>query len=420
MAALPPLTGLKVLEFAGLAPGPFAGVFFADAGAEVLRIDRAVPGAHSASPSDLAPAPTDDSLTRHKASIAVNLKDKAGVALVRELASTADILIDPFRPGVLERLGLGPDVLLQLNPRLIYARLSGFRRDGKYKDMAGHDINYLAVSGALSMLGRDGERPTPPINILADFAGGGLMLVVGVLLALQARNQDNGKGQVVEASMVDGVSYLATFPRFALKTDLGNHARGQNMLDTGCPYYDTYETSDGGYMAVGALEPQFFQVLIEKLGLVGQGWETRRYQRPQWPALRATLTNTFRSRTRAEWEAVFDGTDACCTPVLEYPELEAGHKTGAREGDQRPAVGLRSTPLYGVVPASESKADVASGDNRRGQGPGVPGQGYAGKPMYPGQGGEEALKRWHGWSRGSEFDVVGGGLVLKGSDKARL
>ena len=389
-------------------------MFFADAGADVLRIDRAVPGAHAASPSDPAPAPTSDSLTRRKASIAVNLKDAAGVALVRQLASTADILIDPFRPGVLERLGLGPDDLLQRNPRLIYARLSGFRRDGKYKDMAGHDINYLAVSGALAMLGRDGERPTPPINILADFAGGGLMLVVGVLLALQARSQDSGqgKGQVVEASMVDGVSYLATFPRFALKTDVGNHARGQNMLDTGCPYYDTYETSDGGYMAVGAIEPQFFQVLLDKLGLVGQGWETRRHQRSQWPALRATLANAFRSRTRAAWEAVFDGSDACCTPVLEYPELEAGLTTGAREGDQRPAVGLRSTPLYGVV--------AAEGDNRRGQGPGVPGQGYAGTPMYPGQGGEELLKRWHGWSRGSEYDVVGGGLVLKGSDKARL
>ncbi|CAK7230517.1 hypothetical protein SBRCBS47491_007612 [Sporothrix bragantina] len=417
MATVPPLTGLKVLEFAGLAPGPFAGVFFADAGAEILRIDRPVPG-HSHTPSAKVPDVTEDMLARRKASIAVDLKNKAGIALVKQLAATADIIIDPFRPGVLERLGLGPDVLQAANPRLIYARLSGFRRDGKYKDMAGHDINYLAVSGALSVLGRSGEKPTPPWNILADFAGGGLMLVVGVLLALAARQQ-TGRGQVVEANMVDGVSYLASFPRFALKTPLGDHARGENLLDTGCPYYDTYETSDGGFMAVGPVEPHFYKILVDKLGLGGQNWEGRRHDRTQWPAMRAAFTNAFRTRTRAQWEAVFDGTDACCTPVLSFPEMEAGAATGAREGDLRPAVALRSTPLLAVVNGGSS-ATTAEVRNRQGQGSGVPGQGYEGHAISPGDGGEDVLAKWHGWSKGNQYDVTNGGLVLKGAEKSRL
>lgn len=372
-----------------------------------------------------APPPdvTEDLLARHKASIAVDLKSAAGVALVKTLAATADVLIDPFRPGVLERLGLGPDVLRAANPRLVYARLSGFRRDGKYKDMAGHDINYLSVSGVLSVLGRSGDKPTPPWNIVADFAGGGLMLAVGVLLALVARDGPggSGRGQVVEASMVDGASYLASFPRFARKTPLGDQARGHNLLDTGCPYYDTYETADGGHMAIGPIEPHFFKLLVDGLGLGGQGWEARRHDRAQWPALRAALTNAFRSRTRAQWEAVFDGTDACCTPVLEFGEMEAGAASGAREGDLRPAVGLRDTPLRAVVDAvgaPPTDDDVVR--NRRGQGAGVPGAGYDGYALHPGQGGEAVLQRWHGWTRGAEYDVVNGGLVLKAAEKARL
>ena len=388
-----------------------------------------MPG-HSHTPSATPPAVTEDMLARRKASIAVDLKNKAGVALVKQLAAAADVLIDPFRPGVLERLGLGPDVLHAANPRLIYARLSGFRRDGMYKDMAGHDINYLAVSGVLALLGRSGEKPTPPWNILADFAGGGLMLAVGVLLALAARQQ-TGRGQVVEANMVDGASYLASFPRFALKTPLGEHPRGQNLLDTGCPYYDTYETSDGGFMAVGPIEPHFYQILVDKLGLGGQNWPARRHDRTQWPAMRAAFANAFRSRTRAQWEAVFNGTDACCTPVLGFAEMEAGAASGTREGDLRPAVALRSTPLLAVVnnddstssSSSSSAAAVTTTDevrNRQGQGSGVPGQGYEGLAISPGEGGEDVLARWHGWSKGSQYDVSNGGLVLKGAEKSRL
>ncbi|KAI6381014.1 hypothetical protein MCOR25_001316 [Pyricularia grisea] len=400
--APPPLAGLKVLEFAGLAPGPFAGMLLADAGASVLRLDR--PGK----------APTEDMLARRKASIAVDLKSAGGVALVAKLAAHADVLIDPFRPGVLERLGLGPDVLRAANPRLIYARMTGFRRDGKYVDMAGHDINYLAVSGALSMLGRKGEKPTPPWNILADFAGGGANLFQGILLALAARAANGGKGQVVEANMVDGSAYLATFPRMALKTVLGGAPRGENLLDTGCPFYDTYETADtGNYMAVGALEPQFFAALMRGLGLHGQGWEEKRYDRDLWPELRDLFEKTFKSRTRAEWEAVFDGTDACCTPVLTFPELEEGRTSSSRprEGDQRPPVGLRDTPLLAVHQGVQDPAT-------QGQGAGVPGGGYEATHLRPGQGGEEVLNQWLGWAKGKEFEAVNGGLVL--NDKSKL
>ncbi|TGO82548.1 hypothetical protein BPOR_0808g00040 [Botrytis porri] len=241
MTGAPPLTGIRVLEFAGLAPGPFAGLLLADYGASVLRIDRAVPNlTHSSS----IPPPTSDLLTRHKSSIAVDLKANAGISFVKSLVAHADIIIDPFRPGVLEKLGLSPDVLLNLNPRIILARMTGFRRDGKYKDMAGHDINYIAVSGALSLLGRKNEKPLPPANILGDFAGGGATLFQGILLALLAREK-SGKGQVVEANMVDGSAYLVTFPRLLMKTPMWNNPRGENTLDSGSPFYDTYETKDG-------------------------------------------------------------------------------------------------------------------------------------------------------------------------------
>ncbi|KAH9882660.1 Isopenicillin N epimerase component 2 [Plenodomus biglobosus] len=237
----PPLEGLRVLEFAGLAPGPFAGLLLADYGATVLRIDRATPQSPTTTPSD--------QLTRRKTSIRVNIKEARGIALLKHLALSADILIDPFRPGVLEKAGLGPDTLLQLNPRLIVARLTGFRRDGKYKDMAGHDINYIAVAGVLALFGRQGERPYAPGNVVGDFAGGGAMCVIGILMALLARARD-GRGQVVEANMVDGSAVLASMPRLGMRREVWGGERGTNLLDGGAPFYDTYETKDGGYMAV--------------------------------------------------------------------------------------------------------------------------------------------------------------------------
>lgn len=347
----------------------------------------------------------------------MSLKSPAGVQLVLRLAREADVLIEPFRPGVMEKLGLSPAALLRANPRLVYARMTGFRRDGRYRDMAGHDINYLAVSGALAMLGRAGANPHPPVNILGDFAGGGATLVQGVLLALLARAR-TGRGQVVEANMVDGASYLATFPRFARKTPMGDGPRGTNVLDGGCPYYDTYATRDdgGGWMAVGALEPQFFAALVRGLGLEEQGWEARRHDRACWGEMREAFARAFRGRTRAEWEAVFDGTDACCTPVLDYGELEEARGGGGgsvREGDQRPAVTLRETPCLAVDTGDDDAADGVS----RGQGPGVEGDGYEGRMMAPGEGGEETLREWLGWERGRHFEVEGGGLVLKADAK---
>lgn len=397
MVGPPPLQGLKVLEFAGLAPGPFAGLLLADAGAKVLRIDRYTPG---------VPAPTPDMLTRRKSSIAVDLKSPDGVRLIKDLAKKADIIIDPFRPGVLEKLGLGPEILCAINPRLIYGRMTGFRRDGRYAPMAGHDINYLAVSGVLSLLGRSDEKPHPPINILADFAGGGATLFQGILLAVISREK-TGKGQVVEANMVDGASYLATFPRQILKTPVGDHPRGENLLDGGSPYYDTYETKDGKYMAVGALEPQFYAALIKGLGLGDQNWEKRRLDREVWPEMRRHFEEIFRSKTRSEWEKVFDGTDACCTPVLEYSELETD---AGREGDQRPAVTLRETPCLAI---SEKAADPSI----HGQGSGVPGGGYVGQLLSPGEGAEDALSNWFGWTKGKDFYIENGGVVLKPKSK---
>lgn len=380
-------------------------MMLADFGATVLRVDRAHPAAYAAKP----PPPTPDQLVRHKSSIAVDMKSPAGIALLKSILSEVDVVIDPFRPGVLERLGLGPEeVMLRINPRIIVARMTGFRRDGKYKDMAGHDINYIAVSGVLSMLGRAGDKPYAPANILGDFAGGGAMCFTGILLALLAR-ASTGRGQVVEANMVDGAAYLASMPRLATKPPkaMWTGPRGTNLLDGGSPFYDTYETSDGKFMSVGALEPQFWAELLRGLGLQESDLPAPREDRESWPALKALFESRFKSKTRSQWEEVFDGTDACVAPVLEQGDLE-------RAGfDHRPPVTLRDTP--GLA--------IASGGDRRpaavGQGRGVEGDGWSSKGLRPGVGGEEVLGQWLNWRKGQHYQVEGGGLTLVG-DKARL
>ncbi|KAL2424216.1 Isopenicillin N epimerase component 2 [Exophiala dermatitidis] len=380
----PPLTGLRVLELAGVAPGPFCGLLLADWGASVLRIDRPNP----------APTPTNDLLTSRKASIALDLKSPDSKSLFLSLISKADVLIDPFRPGVLEKLGLDPStVLLNQNPRLIVVRLTGFRRDGKYSAMAGHDINYLAASGVLSMLGPRDHPPFPPANILADFAGGGHVAFTGVLLALIQR-QTSGKGQVVSANMVDGVSYLGTFPRLLTKEATWSGPRGTNTLDGGCPYYGCYECKDPGkYVSVGALEPQFFEVLLKGLGLKThevvphQGLD--RQDKRAWPYMRDVFTQRFKTKTRKEWETIFDGTDACVVPVLEHAEMEASGY------EHRPIVGLSESPARPV---------------------GVP---WKGKALTPGEGAEDALRNWMGWRKGADYDVVDSGAFVK-KEKSRL
>ncbi|KAL9106682.1 MAG: hypothetical protein Q9227_008334 [Pyrenula ochraceoflavens] len=386
-----PLKGIRVLELAGLAPGPFAGLLLADLGASVLRIDR---------PSSTPSAPTPDLLTRHKRSITLNLKDPRSRALFITLISQSDILIDPYRPGVLESLSLDPhSVLLKHNPRLIIVQLTGFRRDDpKYGRMAGHDINYLAVNGVLDMLGEKGGRPSPPGNVLADFAGGGLVAACGALTALFSRER-NGKGQVVDANMVDGAGALGTFMRLAKKTSMWDGRRGENMLDGGCPYYGTYEVMGGGYVAVGALEPQFFSELLRGLGLkqeeVLMPGINDRSEKEGWEYMRGVFEKRFMQKTRQEWEKTFDGTDACVTPVLTHEELEtAGY-------EQRGIVGLSVTPG-----CSPNEAE---------------GKGWVAVPMQPGERGEDALMEWLGWRKGRDFEDQNGFLVQTKSDvKSRL
>ncbi|KAF5601172.1 alpha-methylacyl racemase [Fusarium pseudocircinatum] len=367
MESKPPLTGLQVVELAGLAPGPFCGQLLSSYGASVVRVDRAgVPE-------------NQDILTSYKSSILLDLKNRGSIRLLKALLDKADILIDPFRPGVLERLGLCPSsVLLVSNPRLIVVRITGFRRDGPYKDMAGHDINYLAVSGLLSMLGSSGLPPSPPGNLLADYAGGGLVAFAGVLMALYHRSS-TGKGQVVDASMVDGASYIGTIPRLKSKEPAWRGERGNNLLDGGCPYYQCYECKDEAqYMSVGALEPQFFANLLRGLGLTSDEVldpGLRREDKRSWPRMREAFANRFRERTRKEWEQIFNSMDACVAPVLEHKEMErAGY-------EHRPIVHLSASPARPV-------------DSQ-----------WEGKRLSQGHGAEEVLETWLGWEQGRDYAV---------------
>jgi alpha-methylacyl-CoA racemase len=303
------LDGVRVIEMAGLAPAPYCGLILADFGADVVRIDR-------------VGAPDVDLLARGKRSIGVNLKHPDGVACVLRLVEQADVLLEPFRPGVMERLGLGPDVACQHNPRLIYARLTGYGQVGPYAEMAGHDINYIAISGALSTIGRRSEKPLAPINLLGDFAGGGMTCALGILLAFIERSR-SGRGQIVDAAMVDGAAYLATFLYKFRSTGFWSDERGTNLLDGAAPFYDTYETKDGKYMSVGAIEPQFYAALLKGLGL-DPATMPNQNSRTHWEETARKFTEIFKTRTRDEWCAIFDGTDACVAPVLGLGEV-AGH-----------------------------------------------------------------------------------------------
>ncbi|KAF9069211.1 CoA-transferase family III [Rhodocollybia butyracea] len=329
------LKGVKVVEFAGLAPGPFAGLVLADNGATVVRIDK---------PSSTF---SPDILCRNKRSLAINPKTTSGLEVLKKLIISSDVLIDPFRPGVMERLGLGPDVFLGkdgspgLNERLIYARIVGFSPTGPHKNMAGHDINYLALSGILSMLPGSDDRPAFPLNLLADFAGGGMICALGIILALFERNSC-GLGQVVNADMVSGARYVSSFPLLHhMNASTGTFAgkRGTNLLDGGAPFYNIYVCSDGGCMSVGCLEPQFFKTFIERFvnALPTEfkrefGWipdSSTQSDRDKWPKLKEFMELGFRTRTRDEWGAVFMGTDACAVPILtpeEANDLESSGK----------------------------------------------------------------------------------------------
>jgi alpha-methylacyl-CoA racemase len=308
-----PLAGITVIEIAGIGPGPYCGMLLADLGADVIRIDRAqaVKGGDPASP----PA---DLLARGRRSVGVDLKNPDGVEVVLGLVERADALIEGFRPGVTERLGIGPDDCLARNPRLVYGRMTGWGQDGPYASTAGHDINYISLAGALEPIGRRGEAPVPPLNLVGDFGGGGLLLAFGLVAALVEVTR-SGRGQVIDAAMVDGAASLMTMTHSFRAMGLWNDERGTNMLDTGAHYYDVYETADGRYVSVGSIESQFYAELLRLTGLEGEDLPAQN-DRSQWPALKERLAGIFRTKTRDEWCALMEGTDVCFAPVLSIPE----------------------------------------------------------------------------------------------------
>jgi len=320
-----PLTGVKVLEVAALGPAPFASMMLADMGAEVLRIDRTeragfAPFARAEGVDGGAreSAPPLDFLSRGRRSVALDLKRPEGVELLLKLVETADVIIEGFRPGVMERLGAGPEVCLARNPRIVFGRMTGWGQEGPLAPAAGHDINYIALAGALESIGRAGEKPVPPLNLVGDFGGGGMFLAYGIACALIER-ASSGKGQVVDAAMVDGASVLMTFFHAARQSGWWSSERGCNLLDGGAPFYDTYETADGRYIAVGAIESKFYAELIEKLGLAPEELGEQ-MDRSRWREQRERFAERIRSRTRDEWCEILEGTDACFAPVLSIEE----------------------------------------------------------------------------------------------------
>ncbi|XP_013786767.2 alpha-methylacyl-CoA racemase-like [Limulus polyphemus] len=303
------LRGIKVIELSGLAPAPFCGMVLSDFGASVLRIDR------PQTQLDI------DTLARGKKSAAINIKQPEGVKILKQLCSRADVLIEPYRRGVMEKLGLGPDILLKDNAQLIYARLSGYGHTGQYSSKGGHDINYLAISGILSMLGNANSNPIPPLNLLGDFCGGGLMCALGICLALYVRTQ-TGEGQVVDASMVEGSTYLGSWlwtSRSIKSLPLWTQPRGKNMLDGGAPFYNTYSTQDGKYMAVGSIEPKFYSELLKGLDLKEEDCP----QFNNWPETHKKFIRIFATKTQEEWCQIFNKLDACVTPVLSLQEASS-------------------------------------------------------------------------------------------------
>ena len=319
-----PLAGLKVIEIAGLGPLPLAALMLSEMGAEVLRIERADAG------QPLLNLPEEYDLDRHGRSVLkLDLKRSAGTELLLRLAAWADLLVEGFRPGVMERLGLGPDILLQHNPALIYGRLTGFGQDGPLSGRAGHDITYLAYAGLLHAIGRKDAPPVPPLNLVADQGGGAMMLITGVLAALFQRSR-TGKGQVVDASMIEGASMLAAPIHAYMAAGLWSDRRGENLLDSGAPFYDTYETADARHIAVGCLEPRFFAEFVRLLPLAGH-FVGSQYDKSSWPAMRAAIAGRVREKTRDEWAELFAASDACVAPVLSLVEARNHPHNRARQ-----------------------------------------------------------------------------------------
>ncbi len=347
-----PLDGIRILEFAGIGPGPYCAMVLSDLGAEVLRVDRS---------SAVTAGGREGVLERGRKSVALDLKQPDAVELALQLVEKADALIEGFRPGVMERLGLGPDVCLARNSRLVYGRMTGWGQDGPLAQAAGHDINYIALTGALHSIGRKGERPVPPLNLVGDFGGGGLLLAFGMLAGLLERNS-SGKGQVIDAAMVDGASTLMAMFHGMRKTGVFTDVRGANMLDTGAHFYNTYETNDGKYVCVGSIEPQFYALLLKHSGLGEQPDLPHQNDKSRWPEMEQRLIAIFKTKTRDEWCQVMEGTDVCFAPVLSIGEAyEHPHNVerGAYEqvgGVTQPAPSPRFSRTPGAIQRPPSRA----------------------------------------------------------------
>jgi len=357
-----PLEGVKVVELAGIGPGPYACMLLADLGADVLRLERGSP--------DASPETSWDVLNRSRHSVSIDLKNPSGRDLVLELCEQADVLVEGFRPGVAERLGLGPEDVWARNPRLVYGRMTGFGQDGPMAHRAGHDINYIAVSGALWPVGRAGERPVPPLNLVGDFGGGALFLVFGVLAAVISAKR-TGEGQIVDAAMVDGSASMMAMTHSFLNAGFWLEERGVNILDSGAHFYEVYETKDGRFMAVGAIEAKFYAALLHGLGLESVGLPAQ-MDRGSWPEMKERIAAIFATRTRDEWTEVFAELDACVTPVLS-PREAAAHPINAER-----AVFLKDRPTQ---PAPAPRFSKTPGSVRQ-------------PPRSPGSGTREGLLGW--------------------------
>ena len=354
-----PLSGLRIVEFAGIGPGPFCGMMLADHGAEVIRVDRASGGRGGSQPVS-----TKDVLARGRKSIALDLKSEKGIALARKLCASADGLIEGFRPGVMERLGLGPEVLLADNPKLVYGRMTGWGQTGPYAPHAGHDINYIALAGALAHFGRAGEKPTPPINMVGDFGGGGMMLAFGMVSAL-LNVARGGEGQMIDAAMTDGTAVLMAMIHGMANQGIWREDMGANLLDTGAHFYDTYETADGKFVSIGSIEPQFYAELRARLGLAEDPDFDAQMSPAQWPALKDKLAAIFKTKTRADWDALLEHSDVCYAPVLTMSEAREHPHNSARQtfvevaGTPQPA----PAPRYsGTATATPSPAPMPGDD----------------------------------------------------------
>ena len=350
-----PLSGVKIVEFAGIGPGPFCGMLLSDLGADVIRIDR---------PGDGRPGRAADVMSRGRRSIGLNLKDPADVEVALKLLEKAEGLIEGFRPGVMERNGLGPDVVLKRNPKLVYGRMTGWGQTGALSQSAGHDLNYIAITGALHAMGDGDGRPRPPLNLVGDYGGGALYLAMGLLAGiLNVRN--GGKGQVVDVAMSDGAASLATMFYGMKAMGVWTDDREANMLDGGAHFYDTYETKDGKWVAIGSIEPQFYAILREKAGLSGAEWDAQ-MDRGKWPELKAKLMAVFKTKTRDEWCAIMEATDICFAPVLSMAEAPKYRHNADRqtfveiEGVVQPA----PAPRFSATPGAIQRRPAGPGRNR--------------------------------------------------------